>query len=87
MQRRQFQPGELCHMARLQADRARARGGKVKRIHTPRDLSYNQLHDVERLLPIHGLKRRHIALMCDTSVRLINRYFPRAEFPELPAYW
>lgn len=74
-------------MARLQTDRARARGGKTKRFYTPRDLDNDQLHDVERLLPVHGLKRRHIALMCDTSVRLINRYFPKAEFPELPAYW
>lgn len=84
--RHKFRPGALVPLARAQALAAIARGGKRPHHmpYTPRDLSDDQIHDVERLLRVRGLKRKHIALMCGCSVRLINRYFPQAEYPYLP---
>lgn len=87
---RQLQPGTLVGFARYQADQRRANGGPKRVVYrgsvpyVPIDLTDQQLHEVERLLKVRGLKRKHIALMCACSSRLINLYFPPAEFPYLP---
>jgi hypothetical protein len=83
---RKIAPGDVVPFARWQAAKGRKprvvyRGSKP---YVPRDLTNDQLHDVERLLRVTGLKRRHIAAMCDCSVRLINRYFPDPQPADLP---